>query len=249
MKNIKTAIILIIFTSLCMTVVAAQPFIVRNDKKRLLVKSLSASEDGVLTYKTQNFSQKLKPGQYLYARIPTPPKSITAALSKYRAKKFKDAAKEFDAAFKTNRYLGWGSFCMYYAGKSFEGLNKKSEALARFEQLKDIPLDKEEIPWFLKAKQLEADMLIADKQFEKATKVLSVISRSGDKKSAMFANNARADILDAEGKSSEALFIYMRNVILFTPDKSKESLKSISKSVEILKKQNNPRAADIEKMQ
>ena len=247
MKNIKAAIILTIFTSLCMTVVAEQPFIVRNDKKRLLVKSISASESGVLTYKTQNFSQKLKPGQYLYARAPLS-NALKDAVRKYRSKDYKHAVKEFDEAYKTSRYLGWGSFCIYYAAKSLETLNKKDEALKRLKQLKDIPLDPEEISWFLKAKQMEADILIAEKKFDDATKVLSVISRSGDTKSAMFANNARADILVAEGKSSEALFIYMRNVILFNPDKSKESMKSIAKAVEILKAQNNPRAADIEKM-
>ena len=248
MKNIKTAVILILFASLCTTVMAEQQsFIVRNDKKRLLVKSISASEDGVLTYKTQNFSQKLKPGQYLFARGPMS-NELKDAVHKYRSKDYKHAVVGFDKAYKTGRYLGWGSLCMYYAAKSLEALHKKDEALKRLQQLKDIPLDKEEVSWFLKAKQMEADMLIADKKFDDAANVLSVISRTGDTKSAMFANNARADILVAQGKSSEALFIYMRNIILFNPDKSKESLKSISKVVEILKAQNNPRAADFEKM-
>ena len=247
MKNIKAVVILILLASLCTTVVAEQAFIVRTDKKRLLVKSISASEDGVLTYKTQNFSQKLKPGHYLYAHAPLSD-ALKNAVRKYRSKDYKNAVKEFDKAYKTSRYLGWGSFCIYYSAKCLEALNKKDEALKRLQQLKDIPLDKEEVSWFLKAKQMEADILIAKKKYDDAANVLSVISRSGDSKSAMFANNARGDILVDQGKSSEALFIYMRNIILFNPDKSKESLKSISKVVEILKEQKNPRAADFEKM-
>ena len=251
MKNIKTVAILIIFVSLCMTTVNAattKPFVIRSDKKKLLVKSLTADAKGILTYQAQGFSQKLKPGRYLYARTPLP-NSIKDAVRKYRSKKYRDAVKEFDAAFKTNRYLGWGSYCMYYAAKSLEASKKDSEALTRLALLKKMPLDKEEMPWFMKAKQLEADILIKNKKFEKASKVLSIISKSSDTKSAMFANNAKGDILKAEGNNSEALFMYMRNVILFNPDKSKESVKAITETVKILKDQKNPQAEEFEKLQ
>ena len=251
MKNIKTVAILIIFVSLCMTVVNAattKPFVIRNDKKKLLVKSLTSDEKGVLTYQTQGFSQKLKPKRYLYARVPLP-KSIKDAVRKYRAKKYRNAIKEFDATFKTNRYLGWGSYCMYYAAKSLEASNKNSEALIRLALLKKMPLDKEELPWFMKAKQLEADILIENKKFEKASKILSIISKSSNTTSAMFANNAKGDILMAEGKDSEALFMYMRNVILFNPEKTQQSVKAFTETVKILKNQKNPRAEEFQKLQ
>jgi len=250
MKNIKNIVVMIIFVGLCATVVNAattRPFIIRNDKKRLPVKTLTADANGVLAYKTSGFSQKLKPGQYIYARIPLP-EAIKNAVRKYRAKKYKDAIKEFDAAFKTNRYLGWGSYCMYYAAKSLEGMDKKSEAVEKLKLLKDMPKDPEEMPWFLKAKQLEADILIAEKKFDAAGKVLSIISKGGDQKSAMFANNAKGDILMAQGKDSEALFMYLRNVLLFNSDKSAPSTKAITEVVKILKAEKNPRAEEFEKM-
>ena len=250
MKNIKNIVVLIIFASLCTGVVNAtttKPFIIRNDKKKLAVKKLTADANGVLSYQTSGFSQKLKPGQYIYARVPLP-KSIKDAVRKYRAKKYKDAIKEFDVAFKTNRYLGWGSYCMYYAAKSLEGMDKKSEAVEKLKLLKDMPKDPEEMPWFLKAKQLEADILIAEKKFDAAGKVLSIISKGGDQKSAMFANNAKGDILMAQGKDSEALFMYMRNILLFDSDSSAPSTKAVTEVVKILKAENNPRAAEFEQM-
>ncbi len=251
MKNIKTIAILLIFVSLCMSIVDAAtttPFIIRNDKKKLLVKSLTADEEGVLTYKTQGFSQKLKPRQYSYARIPIPT-AIKSAVLKYRAKKYRDAVKEFDTAFKTNRYLGWGSYCMYYAAKSLEARDKNTDALARLKLLKHMPIDKEEMPWYFKAKKLESEILILEEQFDEASKILSIISKGNDTASAMFANNAKGDILLAQKKNSEALFIYMRNVLLFNPSKSKDSVKAITEVVKILKEQKNPRTAEFEKLQ
>jgi predicted negative regulator of RcsB-dependent stress response len=250
MKNIKKIVVLIILAFFCTTMVNAattKPFIIRNDKKRLPVKKLTADENGVLAYQTSGFSQKLKPGQYIYARVPLP-EAVKNAKRKYNAKKYKDAVKEFSEAFKTARYLGWGSFCMLYAAKSLESMDKKTEAIEKLKLLKEIPKDSEEMPWFLKAKQLEADLLIAEKKFDAAGKVLSVISKGGDQKSAMFANNAKGDILIAQGKNSEALFMYMRNILLFSPDKSAPATKAIDEVVKILKAQNDPRAEEFEKM-
>jgi len=250
MKNIKNIVIMIIFASLCTGIVHAattKPFIIRNDKKRLVVKKLTADANGVLSYQTSGFSQKLKPGQYLYARVPMPA-SVKSAARKYRAKKYKDAVKEFSEAFKTARYLGWGSYCMLYAAKSLDSIKKKKEAVEKLQLLKKVPKDSEEVSWFLKAKQLEADILIAEKEFDAAGKVLGIIAKAGDKKSAMFANNAKGDILMAQGKDSEALFMYLRNVILFNPDKSAPSTKAITEVVKILKDENNPRAEEFENM-
>ena len=250
MKNIKNITVAIILTSLCAVSLQAattKPFIVRNDKKKLMVKELSADENGVITYKTSNFAQKLKPGKYLFARTPMP-KSVKNAAREYRAKKYKNAVKAFDTAFKTARYVGWGSFCMYYAAKSLENLNKKSEAIDHLKLLKKIPMDPDEMPFFLKAKKLEADILIAEKKFDDASAVLSIISRGGDQKTAMFANNAKGDILMAQGNKSEALYMYLRNVILFTPGKSQEAAKARTKAVEILEEQKNPRASEFAEM-
>ena len=250
MKNIKNITVAIILTSLCTVSLQAattKPFIIRSDKKKLMVKELSADANGVITYKTSNFSQKLKPGQYLFARTPMP-KDVKEATRQYRSKSYKNAVKAFDAAFKTARYVGWGSVCMYYAAKSLEALGKKSEAVDRLKLLKKIPMDPEEMPFFLKAKKLEADLLIAEKKFDDASAVLSVISKGGDQKTAMFANNAKGDMLMAQGNKSEALFMYLRNVILFKPGKSQEAEKSITEAVKILEEQKNPRASEFEKM-
>ena len=176
------------------------------------------------------------------------PEDVRDASKKLRAGKYKDAAKAFKEAYKTKRFLGWGSYCMYNAAKALVKMNKKGEAIDTLETLKDYPVDPEDAKYFLKAKKLEADILIKEKKLDKVAKVLNILSKGSDQATAMFANNAKGDLLAAQGKENEALYMYMRNILLYNPDNSPESVKAIKRVVEILKAQNNPRADEFEAM-
>ena len=224
-----------------------KPFILRSDKKKMVVSLLEANAEGVLTYKIKDFSSKIKPEGYIYARAPMPG-DVKNASRKFRAGQYKDAAKAFKEAYKTKRFLGWGAYCIYYAAKALIKAQKQGDAINTLEILKDFPLDPEDLKYFLKAKKLEADILIKEKKLDKVVKILDLLSKGNDQATAMFANNTKGDLLSAQGKDNEALYMYMRNILLYNPDKSTESIKAIKRVVEILKAQNNPRAAEYEAM-
>jgi len=247
MKNILSWALITMIIMGTYTLHAARPFIVRNDKKRMVVNQLTADAKGKLSYKTGRITAGMKPGEYIYARIPAP-KELRDASSKYRAKKYKDAVTAFEDAYKKYRYLGWNTYCVYYAAKSLDALGKKNDALTEIRKLMAPPADPESESFYLKAKQLEASILIEQGETKDAEIILKELAKGNDTESAMFANNAKGDILTNQGKESEALFFYMRNVILFTPDNSKESQKGLARTVEILKAQNDPRAEEFEKM-
>ena len=246
--NLTGAVIMTLaFFAGSFSAIAARPFIVRSDKKKIEVSSLDANAQGVLTYKIKGFSQKLKPGQYIYAHAPMP-EDVKNASRKFRAGQYKDAAKAFKEAYNTKRFIGWGSYCIYNAAKALIKVNQQGAAIDTLEILKDFPVDPEDSKYFLKAKKLEADILIKEKKLEKVAKVLNLLSKGSDQATAMFANNAKGDLLSAQGKDNEALYMYMRNILLYNPDNSPESVKAIKRVVEILKAQNNPRAAEYEAM-
>jgi tetratricopeptide (TPR) repeat protein len=251
MINIKSITILFLFLTVMGTSIlnaaSGKPFIIKRDRKRMVVDGLSADEKGNIKYRIRSMSAVMKPSQYIYAHVAIP-KEIMEARKKFNSKQYKDAVKAFDKAYKAYKYLGWGSVCIYYSAKSLEALGKTDEAVAKSSLLKEIPKDPEEMPYFMKAKQVEADILVKAKKYEDAKKVLNFLSKGNDKESAMFANNSKGDILCKQGKESEAVFIYLRNIILFDADKSKESLKAIKKTAELLKAQGHPRAKEFEAM-
>jgi len=248
MKKIITVTLL---SLLCISGIyaAGRPFVVLREGKKQQIQSITADANGTVKYVIRGgITVKKKVGQYIYARAPMP-NNVKEAAKKYRARSYKDAAAAFNEAFKTARYLGWGSYCMYYAAKSQESRDKPAEAIAMLAQLKEMPVDPEEVPYFLKAKKMEAAFLIKEKKMDDALKVLGVITKASDTETAMFANNAKGDILLAQKKDKEALYMYLRNLILFNPDKSSgEFMKAIDKAVEILKARNDPRAAEYEKL-
>ena len=247
-RNISIVLVSVIMFISASSLTAEGPFIVKKDGKKIMAKSILADSNGVLTIKTGSMTTKLKPRAYRYARIPMPAEVKTAG-GKYKAKRYADATRAFDLAYKKYRYLGWDAYCVYYAAKSFEHLKKRAELLKRVQLLPDVqPSDPDKVVFWLKAKQLEATVLIEDKKLEEAGKVLDAIAKGTDQSSAMFANNAKGDILTSQGNESEALFMYMRNLILFPQDKSKEFQKALDRVVEILKAQQNPQAAEYEKM-
>ena len=245
-KNILIAFMFAFLISLQQVSAASKTFIVKKDGKKMNVKSITATKTGILTIKAGNTTTKLKPGQYKYARIPAP-KDLLQAKRSYNSKDYSAAASAFDKTYIKYKFLGWGTFSLYYEMKSLEKLKRMNDLLQKAKELR-YPEDPEEEKFFFKAKQLEATVLIARKQTKEAAPILKLLAKSTDDESAMFANNAKGDILTGEGNENAALYYYMRNLILFKPCKSTTYNRSIDRVVEILKAQNDPRADEFAKM-
>ena len=242
-----TILLSIIFVASIAEAYQRKPYIVLKDNKKLLVQNLQVDEKGQIRFKAGKVTLKKKPGEYKCAYAPMP-QNVKDAYRQFQAKKFLISGRSFLKAYKTAKYIGWGSFCIYYAAKASFERHKRADAFALLDKLKKVPLTPDDADYFTKAKRMEVDELIKDQKYDIAAKALNPLIKTNNAPSVMFANNAKGDIFTKQGNEAEALYMYMRNIILFNPDGSKESNKAIDRVIQILKSQNNPRATEFEKL-
>lgn len=223
-----------------------KPFI-QTKTKKITADKITSDSKGVLTYSASGFSQKMKPNGYIYARIPKPTE-IFKAFSKLKSKKYADAAKYFESAYKKYRYLGWNVYCIYYEAYALEKLGKKAEAIVKIKKLDETPKDKTKMRRYMEAKKLLADLYIAENKFEPAQEVLKELGGAQDPAIAAFANNKQGDILAKKGKNKDALLMYLRTVLLFDKHNKKERPEALAKTVKLLKDSKNNKYLVFEKM-
>jgi predicted negative regulator of RcsB-dependent stress response len=225
---------------------ADKPFIQTKNKK-IVADKVTSDSRGVLSYTASGFSQKIKPGAYLYARIPKP-KAVSKAFSRLKSRKYADAAKAFEKAYKDYRYVGWDVYCIYYGAYALEKAGKKAEAIARLNLLKKQPKDKTKINKYMEAKKLLAELYITDSKFPEAQKVLKELGAAPGEDIPAFANVKQGDILLKQGKRKDALLMYLRTVLLFDKSNKKERPEALKKTVEILKGDRNNKYLVFEKI-
>lgn len=223
-----------------------KPFI-QTKSKKISADKISSDSRGVLTYSASGFSQKVKPGDYIYARIPKP-REVGDAFNKLKSKKYDDAAKAFEKAYKDYRYLGWDVYCIYYGAYALDKDNKKAEAIEMINRLKEIPEDRTKWPRYMEAKKLLSELYIEKSQFNEAQEVLKELGTAQSPAIAAFANVKQGDILLKKGKRKDALLMYLRTVLLFDKSNKKERPEALQKTIEILKGDRNNKYLVFEKM-
>jgi predicted negative regulator of RcsB-dependent stress response len=243
-KAVKLQIIVSIFLIGLFVNAKEKPYI-QTKTKKIVVDSITADTNGTLTYKSSTFSQKIKPKDYIYARIPMP-KEIINASKKLKAKQYKDAISGLKQAFIKYKYLGWDIFTLYYTAYSLDKMGKVDDALAVLKEITKKPLDDEKLPNYFKAKKLEAVLFIASGKFDQAEEVLARIGEADDPSIFVFVNNSRGDILSKKGKKREALIMYLRTIMFCTKENKKERPEALKKVIAILKEKKNSRFSDFE---
>ena len=246
MKTVSKAIFTIAFFA-GFGLMAAKPFIISKQNKKIIADKITADLRGNLTYTARGVSQKMKPSAYIYARIPAP-KAIKQAYATIKSKKYADAVRAFDKAYKHYRYLGWDVYCIYYSAIALNKLGKKAEAIAKINQLTKQPEDRQKLPRYMEARKLLAELYIAESEFDKAQEILKELGSASNASIAAFANNKQGDILYKKGKKKDALLMYLRTVLLFDKSNTKERPKALKKTIEILKEQQNNKYLVFEKM-
>lgn len=226
---------------------AEKPFIINKQGKKITADKITSDSKGTLTYTAKGFSQRMKPGQYKFARIPRP-KSITSALSKIRSKQYDAAVKALDKCYQQYRYLGHDVDCIFYAAYCLEKLGKKSEAIAKINKLTEKPKDTSKMKKYMETKKLLADLYIAESKFKDAEEVLKELSGAQSPAIAAFANNKRGDILLKKGERKDALLMYLRTVLLFNKTNKKERPEALFQTIKILKDDRNNKYLEFEKI-
>jgi len=247
MKTALKAIFVIAFFAGFGLVAAEKPFIQKTRSKKIHADKITADSKGVLTYTAKGFSQKIKPGDYLYARVPKP-KAVFSAFSKLRSKKYAKAVNAFEKAYKNYRYLGWDVYCIYYGALALDKDGKKDKAIARLNLIKKTPEDDTKLPKYMEAKKLLADLYIEGSKFNEAQEVLKVLATAKSPAIAAFANVKYGDILLKKAQRKDALLMYLRTVLLFDKSNKKERPEALKKTIEILKGDRNNKYLVFEKI-
>lgn len=250
MKTALRAIFLMAFIAgvelVAETAAPEKPFI-KTKTKTITADKITSDSKGVLTYTASGFSQKIKPGDYEYARIPKP-KEVNNAFNKLKSKKYDETVKEFEKAYQDYRYLGWDVYCIYYGAYALDKDGKKAEAIAMINRLTEMPEDRSKLPQYMEAKKLLAELYIEQSKFNEAQDVLKELGTAQSSAIAAFANVKQGDILLKKGKRKDALLMYLRTVLLFDKNNKKERPEALQKTVEILKGDRNNKYLVFEKM-
>jgi tetratricopeptide (TPR) repeat protein len=246
-RRSKVFVAVLLFAMSLVDVLAKEKPFVQTETQKIIADSIVADSTGILTYKASGFSQKIKPADYLYARIPMPAEIVSAA-KKLKAGKYADAVSGFTKAYKKYRFLGWDVFCVYYRAFALKKLKKHAEAIAALELLEGAPKDKQKNADYFKAVKMLAELYIDVSEFDKAENILAVLGASDDTAVFVFVNNARGDILAGKGQNKDALLMYLRTVLFCTKNNKKERPEALAKIIKILKKDKNSRYSDFEKI-
>jgi len=245
----KYILSILVFSLTLISYAKEAPFIQQKTKK-IIAERVTSDTKGVLTYKVRSLKmqRKLKPSEYVYARIPAPTE-VVSAMRKLKAKKYRDASTALKKCHEKYRFLGWDIYCLYYAGVSLDKSGKKELAIKELEKIKEFPADPRKKKNFYNAMKLLATLYIDVKEYEKAEKTLSSIGEADDAAIFAFVNNSRGDMLLKKGLPKDAVLMYLRTVMLCTKDNNKkERPEALAKVIKILKEENNNRHLDFEKM-
>lgn len=223
-----------------------KPYIMTKTKK-ITADKIKSDAKGNLIYTDSGFSRKIKPTQYLYARIPKP-SEIVSAFNKLRSKKYSDGAKAFEQCYKEYRHLGWDVYCTYYEAYALDKLGKKAEAISVIKRLSELPKDPTKMRRYMEAKKMLADLYIAENKFDDAQVVLKELGGAQDSSIAAFANNKQGEILKKKGKDKDALLMYLRTVLLFDKNNKKERPEALIATIKLLKEAKNNKYLIFEKM-
>lgn len=232
-----------------MTASAAQENIIHTlDGKDIRVLSVSALPDGTLEYSLPDSRQKVKipRGRYLYAWIPKP-KEISEADVLFNANLPEKAAIAYHAAYEKYCQLGWDVYCIYRESEALAALNRKEEALAKLDQLKDYKSSNPRLmPQLVLARRLNAKLCIELGKYEQALPILKDMTSGTDASSAAFGFMAKGDILKKQNKNKEAALMYLQTVLLFRH--APERPEALAKLYTVLLEMKDPNAAKFGEM-
>lgn len=154
-----------------------------------------------------------KAGSYRFAFVPKP-EDVSNLEKAFEGGRQDAVAKVAGSIFDKYKFLGWGDFIAYLEGMSLIELDNPEDALQAFAKGRRYQA-------FHRDKLARGTVLalLDMDQADKAKPMLAKMIASPETEDAVFAFNARARLLEKEGKRREAVLEYLK-VLLFFEDGS-----------------------------
>jgi len=228
----------------CLSLSAAE-MLIKTKSKVIKADSITANSEGVLTFKAGGATQQMKPGKYIYARIPKP-KAVTNADRKFKAGKYSEAINAYDSAYSKYKYLGWDLYCKIMKAKCLAKLNKPKEAITILKQIRK-PIDPSKKRDYAKSKEILTNLNIKVGNLSEAQSAMRSVAKTSNPRTIAKSNNKQAEIMLKSGKRKDALLMYLRTVLLIDK-KIKERKSALQKVIAILKEDKNNKYIEFEKM-
>ena len=228
----------------CLSLSAAE-MIIKTKSKVIKADSITSNSEGVLTFKAGGATRQLKPGKYIFARIPKP-KAVVSADKLYKSGKYGEALKAYDKAYAKYKYLGWDLYCKVMKAKCLAKQNKTKDAISVLKSIRK-PVDPAKKRDYSKAKEILTDLNIKVGNLSEAQSAMRSVARTSNPRIIAKSNNKQAEILMKNGKRKDALLMYLRTVLLIDK-KIKERKTALEKVIEILKEDKDNKYIEFEKM-
>lgn len=227
---------------------AEQGMIVKKDGKRIQCDIINVDATGTIEYSEDNFKSKLKPGEYIFAKVAKAPDAYTNGEKLAKAGKYDEAIAAFDNILSSKyKFLGYEIPSLYWKAFCLEKLNRLDDAV-KILSLMQKPADKSLEKDFFSGKKLLASIYIKQNKNDLAFPILTELGNSNDDSLAAFSFNARGEILKLQGKKKDAVLKYMITALLF-PKNLPERAESLKNIIALLKEMNDTgRASKFEEM-
>ena len=196
---------------------ASDSRIVTSDGRTIPASQVKLRSNGDLEYLSEDgkIKNRIAKGHYRYARIPKPA-SVTEADLKYKEQQWKSAAALYHKAAAEYRLLGWQTYCLRMEAECLVRSGEKKQAAVL---LRELHAGTEPDPGLLREKALAdnllAELLIDNKEYAEAGKILEKQQRLDDPDLVFAAHFKAAVILQAQGKRAEAARRFYQTALLF----------------------------------
>jgi len=222
---------------------SAADMIIKTKSKVIKADSITANSEGVLTFKAGGATQQIKPGKYIYARIPKP-KAVANADKKMKSGQYGAAIQAYDKAYGKYKYLGWDVYCKLKKAVALAKMKKNKDAIKILKRIKK-PVDPAKNREFNKIREILTDLNIKEGNLSEAQSAMRSIGHTSNPKVLAKNNNKQAEILLKNGKRKDALLMYLRTVLLIDK-KIRERKTALKKVISMLKEDKNNKYLEFE---
>ena len=245
-NKMSFTLICMVFFSVCL-VGSSKSMVVKKNGKREIFDKVSAKDNGDLIVTKGKIKTKINKSAYLYVVTPktTSLKKASELLKKGDNAK---AAAAFAKLYKKYKYLGWGAYCLYYAGYAYEKAGDKSQAASQLKKLDRKPFNPKAQIYYYGAKKILGKIYLDNKEYTNLEGIVKDLydSKRGD--FAAYANNLMGDVYMQQGKVKDAKLMYMRTALLYDSSNRKDRPEALVKIIKILKSERNIKSQEFVKI-
>ncbi|NKB24711.1 MAG: outer membrane protein assembly factor BamD [Kiritimatiellae bacterium] len=207
-RDLYRGMIVLCVCSFMVNVVAASPYIILKNGKKISGTDIRAKSNGDILLTTSVGVQTFVKGQYAKA-VADKPKTYEQAKKLFAQKQYDKAIPLLDKIAKDYRNLGWDQQALKLLGEAYLGKEDSKSAISTYEKLfRQTPqAEQGEAKWgYFQA-------LLKGKESAKLERKLGKVIRDGTSDETPQALVIRGDVRASEGNSEGSFLDYMRAIL------------------------------------